>query len=504
MPGLPDATAALSLTKVFGVTRALDGVSVGFRGGEVHGIVGENGAGKSTLMKILSGMERPTSGRVMVRGEPVALQGVLMAQRLGISMVHQDLNLVDELSVAENIFLGREPTRWGLVDHAQSNRVSREILARLESPLDPSQKVKSLSIARKQIVEIAKALNGEASVLIMDEPTAVLSRHETAALFRVIDQLRARGVAIIYVSHILPEVLKICDRVTVMRDGRVVANVSPEQMPQTSERQLANLMVGRPLGQHFPARGAEPGAKMLEIENFGSRDQRRDASFFVRRGEILGFAGLIGAGRTELAEAVVGLRGKTRGVTRLEGKILKIRGLEDAVRAGIAYVSEDRRDRGLMVDMDVTSNTTIVSLKRYTRVLIRRREEENAARQYVRSMRIKIGDLRQPVRALSGGNQQKVALAKWLEIGPRVLILDEPTRGVDVGAREEIYRLIRSLVAGGMACILISSELNELLGMSDRIAVMRNGEIVATLDAATATEERVMQYAAGVAEVAKA
>ena len=340
-------------------------------------------------------------------------------------------------------------------------------------------------------------------MLIMDEPTAVLSRHETAALFKVIDQLRRQGVAVIYISHILTEVLKICDRVTVMRDGRVVARISPEEMPHTSERQLANLMVGRPLDQHFPPRGAVSGGRLLEGENIGCRDGVSGASFFVRRGEILGFAGLIGAGRTELAEVIVGLRGRTRGVIRLEGKILKIRSPQDAVRAGIAYASEDRAESGLMLDMDVTSNTTIVSLRRYARLLTRRRAEEKATRQYVQSMRIKIGSLRQPVRSLSGGNQQKVALAKWLEIRPKVLILDEPTRGVDVAAREEIYRLIRSLIAEGMACILISSELNELLGMSDRIVVMRNGRIVATLDAATATEEEIMQYAAGVVEAAE-
>lgn len=502
MSRLPDAVAADSLTRIFGVTLALDDVSIGFRAGEVHGVVGENGAGKSTLMRILAGIERPNAGRVIVRGVPVVLDGVLMAQRLGISMVHQELNLVDELSVAENIFLGRERTRWGLIDHKSAERISGQILARLESPLDPSQKVKQLPVARKQMVEIAKSLIGQASVLIMDEPTAVLSRHETAALFNVIDQLRRRGVAIIYVSHILPEVLKICDRVTVMRDGRVVAQISPEQMPQTGERQLANLMVGRPLSQHFPPHPPAGGEKLLEVENLSCDDRVMDASFFVRRGEILGFAGLIGAGRTELAETIVGLRRKTGGVIRLDGRTLKIRGLRDAVRAGIAYVSEDRKETGLMLDMDVTSNTTMVSLRRYTRLLTHRRAEENAARRYVRSMRIKISDLRQPVRALSGGNQQKVALAKWLEIRPKVLIVDEPTRGVDVGAKEEIYRLIRSLIAEGMACILISSELNEVLAMSDRIAVMRNGRIVATLDAAAATEEQVMQYAAGVAEVA--
>jgi ribose transport system ATP-binding protein len=497
-----DAIAVDNVTKDYGATRALAGVSVRFKSGEVHGVIGENGAGKSTLMKILGGVERPNAGRVIVRGAPVALQGVPMAQRLGISMVHQELNLVDELTVAENIFLGRESTRFGFINQSAMRRISREILGRLRCPLEPARKVKCLSVAQKQMVEIAKALSGEASVLILDEPTAVLSRQETGALFDVIGQLRAQGVAIIYISHILPEVLNICDRATVLRDGQMVTEISPEQMPRTTERELASLMVGRPMSQHFPPREWSIGEKLLQVENFGVEDRVRGASFFVRRGEILGFAGLIGAGRTELAEGIMGLRGKTTGTIRLEGKPLKIRYPGDAVEAGIAYVPEDRKDSGLMLDMDVTSNTTMVSLERYTMLLTRRGAEDRAAQNYVRSMRIKIGSLRQPVRALSGGNQQKVALAKWLEIHPKLLIVDEPTRGVDVGAKEEIYRLIRSLTAQGMACMLISSELNEVLGLSDRIAVMQNGRIVATLEGARATEEIVMQHAAGVGGVA--
>jgi ribose transport system ATP-binding protein len=495
-----DIIAADALTRIYGATRALDAVSVRFRPGEVHGLVGENGAGKSTLMKILSGVEKPTRGRVIVRGAPVALQGVPMAQRLGIAMVHQELNLVDELSIAGNIFLGRERTRWGFIDRTAMRRISRQILERLESPLNPAQKVESLSIAQKQMVEIAKALHGDASAIILDEPTAVLSRLETAALFNVIAQLRTQGVAIIYISHLLPEVLKICDRVTVLRDGRVVAEIPPEQMPQTTERDLASLMVGRPMSRHFPKREGLIGENFLDVQNLSCPESVTEASFLVRSGEILGFAGLIGAGRTELAEAIVGLRRKTTGIVRLSGRPLKISNLQDAVLAGIAYVSEDRKESGLMLEMDVTSNTTMVSLRRYTRLFTRRRVEEAATRQHVRSLRIKIGSLRQPLRSLSGGNQQKIALAKWLDIRPKVLIVDEPTRGVDVGAKEEIYRMIRFLTAQGMACMLISSELNEVLGLSDRIAVMRNGRIVATLNGPTATEEIVMHYAAGVVE----
>jgi len=496
MADQPDAIATDAIGKSFGATRALDGVTISFRGGEVHGIVGENGAGKSTLMKILGGVERPSEGRVFVRGRGVLISDVHTAQRMGIAMVHQELNLVDELSIAENIFLGREESVLGLIRFGRARRVSRQILEILKCPLNVSWKVRRLSTAQKQMVEIAKALSCQASVIILDEPTAMLSRRETHALFEVIGQLRRNGVAVIYISHILQEVLQTCDRVTVMRDGRVSARLGPDEMQGMTEAELAGLMVGRPMNQHFPPRQTRIGERFLEVEHFGSED----ISFFVRRGEILGFAGLIGAGRTELAEAMFGLRGRLKGVIRLDGRNLKISSPSDAVRAGIAYLSEDRKESGLMLDMDVTSNTTMVSLARYTRWLTRPRAERKAANHYVQLMRIRIASLRQPVRALSGGNQQKVALAKWLETHPKVLIVDEPTRGVDVGAKEEIYRLIRALVAQGMACILISSELNEVLGMSDRIAVMRRGRIVAMLDAASASEERVMQFAAGVQE----
>lgn len=505
MPDTSSKTSALeaeSLSKEFPGVRALDAVSLLIRAGEVHGIVGENGAGKSTLMKIFSGLYSPSGGTVRVSDRAVELKHPIDAQRLGIVMIHQELNLVDELSVADNIFLGRERVKLGFVNRRATRTKSAELLQSLRCGVDPSVKVKTLSVAQKQMVEIAKALSYDARVLIMDEPTAVLTRRETEALFDVIRRLKADGVAVVYISHILPEVIALCDRITVMRDGKVVTTLEPARAKAVTERELASLMVGRPMADHFPPRAAHGEQTVLEVRNLSVPGKVIDASFEVRRGEILGFAGLIGAGRTELAEAITGLRRKSSGVILIDGREVRIDGPRDAVRAGIAYLSEDRKGTGLTLGMGIAENTTMVSLKRYCRPWIDRRAEDAATERHVRALRIKAPRLRAKIDTLSGGNQQKVALAKWLEIAPKVLIVDEPTRGVDIGAKEQIYALIQSLTEQGMATILISSELNEVLGMCDRIAVMRNGRIAAIVDAASATEDSLMFYAAGVESAA--
>jgi ribose transport system ATP-binding protein len=487
-----------NVTRQFGIVRALDDVSIDIHPGEVHGVVGENGAGKSTLMKILSGVERPDSGRVLVGGHPVNLRHPLDAQRLGIAMIHQELNLVDELSVADNIFLGREKTTAGWV-HAKATRAAAGLWLRdVRCDIPPATKVGVLSIAQKQMVEIAKAVSTRASVLIMDEPTAVLSGRETAALFELIEKLRQEGVAIVFISHLLPEVIRLCDRVTVMRDGRVVESMEAARVREIGERGLASRMVGRPMADHFPSRKPAGEEVAIAVQNLSADGIVHDVSFAVRRGEILGFAGLIGAGRTEMAEAVCGLRGKSSGTVTVDGKAAHIRTVRDSMRAGLAYLSEDRKGTGLTLNMSIIANTTLASLKRYCHPLINHRQEAATTRQRVADLKIKAGDLRNPVSSLSGGNQQKVALAKWLETHPRVLFIDEPTRGVDIGAKEQIYQLIQSLTEQGMACILISSELNEVIGLSHRIAVMRAGRIVTTMNAAEATEEMVMHAAAGV------
>lgn len=484
----------------FPAVRALHRVSLALRAGEVHGLVGENGAGKSTLMRILSGLQIPTSGDLLIDGQPVEIRSPADALKHGIAMIHQELNLVDELSVADNIFLGREWTRMGFVDRRRTVEAAREVLQSFGCTIDPKARTGSLSIAQQQLVEIAKALSQNARLLIMDEPTAVLTAAESRKLFDLIADLRQRGITVVYISHILPEVLSICDRITVLRDGEVVTTLEPERVKQTTELQLAGLMVGRQLADHYPPRPSGSDEVVLRVEHLSVPGLVENVSFEVRRGEILGFAGLVGAGRTEMAEAIVGLRRRSGGVIRLFGREVAIRDVRDAVKLGMAYLSEDRKAAGLTLGMSIVHNTTLVSLKKYSRGVIDRRAEVRSASHHAQQLRTRYGRLSDPVATLSGGNQQKVALAKWLEIAPQVLIIDEPTRGVDIGAKEEIYRLIRQLTDEGMACIMISSEMNELLGMATRIAVMRDGHLVAILDGATATEEQIMQHAAGVTQ----
>ncbi|MBI4613340.1 MAG: sugar ABC transporter ATP-binding protein [Planctomycetes bacterium] len=485
------------LTRDFGAVRALDSVDVDFLAGEVHGVVGENGAGKSTLMNVLAGVVRPTAGGVFLRGEPVSLGGPADALARGIAMVHQELHLVDELCVAENVFLGRERTKRGLVDRRWAREETRRILETLGSGIDSRALVSRLGVADRQMVEIARALSCDARVLILDEPTAVLGPAEAAALFAVVRRFRDEGKTAILVSHFLGEVLGICDAVTVLRDGRLVETLRKEALAGTAERDLAARMVGRELGEHFPPRWRPEEETALEARGLSVEGWVEEASFSVRRGEILGLAGLVGAGRTELAEAVAGLRPRRAGTVLLGGEPAEIRCPRDAVRRGVAYLSEDRRRLGLVLGMNVVANTTLVSLDRYARPLLDRRAEREATLSHVRRLDIRVGQLRDGVETLSGGNQQKVSFAKWLETRPRVMLLDEPTRGIDVGAKEQIYRLIRELARGGMATVLISSEMTELLGMCDRIAVMRRGRIVAVVDGATATEEALIRHASG-------
>jgi ribose transport system ATP-binding protein len=504
------------LTMQFPAVLALADVSLQFARGEVHGLVGENGAGKSTLMRILSGLQQPTRGRILLDGREVSIDSPATASRLGIVMIHQELNLVDELSVAANIYLGREKRRFGLIDRRTMNDDARRVLASVGAEnIPPNARVASLPIAQQQMVEIAKAVSQDARLLIMDEPTAVLTANESRKLFTLIRRLKSTDVTIIYISHILPEVIALCDRITVLRDGKVVRTIAESREgasdPAThsaignrqsaiTESHLASLMVGRPMADHFPPRSEPPNEILLTVRNLTVPGHAADISFDLRRGEILGFAGLIGAGRTEMAEGLVGLRPRSAGSITLDNQPIAPRSLRDAVRAGIGYLSEDRKGAGLTLGMDIVSNTTLVSLKRYTRGLINRRAETRAAREHVQRLRTRVGRLSDAVATLSGGNQQKVLLAKWLEIRPRVLIIDEPTRGVDIGAKEEIYRLIKQLTDNGMACILISSEMNELLGLAHRIAIMRKGRLAATIDAPGATEDTIMLHAAGIAK----
>jgi ribose transport system ATP-binding protein len=478
-----------NVTMDFRSVRALSGVSIEFEPGEVHGIIGENGAGKSTLMKILSGVQKPTSGQILLKGAITSFHGVRDAQAHGIAMIHQELNLVDELAVFENVFLGREIVKAGLLDRAAMISSTEEALRQVSAGFSATDKVSDLSIAGKQLVEIAKAVAVNASILIMDEPTAVLSEPEAQSLFQLIAGLKERGVTVLYISHRLTEVCEVCDRITVLRDGAWIATVSSTG---ANPADLANLMVGRSLGDFYPPKAPAPPLKpILEVKDV------RGASFAVSPGEIVGLAGLVGAGRTELAEAIIGTRPNS-GAVRIDGKECRIKGPKDAMRCGIGYVSEDRKQLGLHVSLSSTHNMTMANLRAYGNFVLNERGEDRSAESWKKELDIRVGDLYEATANLSGGNQQKVSIAKWLETKPKILILDEPTRGVDVGAKREIYNLIQKLAAEGMAFLVISSELPEIIGLCHRALVMREGGLVGELRNGDLSEEAVMHLAAGV------
>ena len=485
------------LSKSFAGVRALDRAQFELLPGEVHALMGENGAGKSTLMKVLAGVYRKDSGEVLLDGRPVDIESPRAAQALGIGVIHQELNLMNHLSAAQNIFIGREPRgRFGLfIDEEAMCCEAQRIFERMNLKLDPRTPVGELTVARQQMVEIAKALSFESRVLIMDEPTAALNNEEVADLFRIIGRLRSRGVAIVYISHKMDELKRIADRVTVMRDGQYIATVPMATTPMDT---LIAMMVGRQLaetGHEMP--DTSGNEVVLEARGICRGAMVRDASFVLRRGEILGFAGLMGAGRTELARAVFGADRIDAGEVLVQGRKVSIRSPEDAVAHGIGYLSEDRKHFGLATGMDVETNIALASMKRFLSAgfLIDQAAVESAGERYVRQLGIKTPSVRQQVRLLSGGNQQKIVIAKWLLRDCNVLFFDEPTRGIDVGAKAEIYRLLNELAAQGKAIVIISSELPEVLRMSHRVLVMCEGRITGELPAREASQERIMQLA---------
>ncbi|MFG6429020.1 sugar ABC transporter ATP-binding protein [Roseateles sp. LYH14W] len=487
---------ACGLSKAFASVTVLQGISFDVKAGEVHALMGENGAGKSTLMKILAGVHQADAGEVLLDGRPVRPGSPREAQDLGIALIHQELQLMPDLSAAANVFIGREPRRAGwLLDHTRQLADTRILFERLGLKLDPRREVGRLSVAQQQMVEIAKALSLNARVLIMDEPTAALNPEEVTELFRVVRQLRADGVGIVYISHKMDELQRIADRVTVLRDGRHIATLA---MAGADMDELIHLMVGRELQQTAHATPDLSAAPVvLEARHLSRGRAVRGASFTLRRGEILGFAGLMGAGRTELARLVFGADRRDGGEVFVNGKPADIRSPADAVAHGIAYLSEDRKGLGLATGLDVEANLLMPSLARFTGALghIDRRAGQTAAQQFVERLGIKTPSLGQTVARLSGGNQQKIALAKWLLREGDILIVDEPTRGIDVGAKGEIHRLLRELAASGKALIVISSELPELLGLAHRILVMCEGRISGELPAAEATQEALMALA---------
>jgi len=488
---------ASGLVRRFPGVLALGGVDLRVRHGEAVAVIGENGAGKSTLMKILAGVQTPDSGEIRVDGRPVRIGSVRDAEKLGIALIHQELNLCDNLDVAANVFLGREPRRRGLIDRARIEKEAAGFLAAVGLDVPPSTLLSRLAIGHQQMVEIAKALSVNARLIIMDEPTSSLSQRETEHLFRVIGDLKTRGVAIVYISHRLGEVKEVADRVVVLRDGRNSGELGKDEIEPAK---MVKLMVGRDLSQFFPHQARPPGAPALEVTGLRTpAHPRRDVSLSLRAGEIVGLAGLVGAGRTELLRTLFGIDRARGGSIRVAGRELQIHSALDAIRAGVAMVPEDRKEQGLLLEMAVRENISLASLWTRKRGLgfLDPEGERTLSEETIARLRIKTPNDRQLVQFLSGGNQQKVVLGKWLALQPKILLLDEPTRGVDVGAKQEIYRVMDELAERGVAILFASSDLEEILGMSDRALVMHQGRIAGELPRERLSEESVMLLATG-------
>lgn len=482
------------LGKRFGPVTVLRDIDLDIRAGEVLGILGENGAGKSTLLKLISGVYQPSAGRIEIDGADYDRLDPIRARQLGIAMIPQEFNLVPTLSVYENVFLGQELRHRGFLDHARMRRETAKVLASLDCDLDPRAPIAELSVAEKQMVEVARVLVNEARVVILDEPTTVLTDREVEVLFTVVRALQQRGVAVLFISHKLKEVKSLCQRLLILRDG------SPVELCDTAtvnEEDMARKMVGRELSQVYPDKGQPQSSVALAVSKLSVPGQVDNVSFELRHGEILGLSGLVGSGRTEIAEAIMGLRKRSAGDISIDGERCDIRAPEDAHRHGLAYLSEDRQGRGLVLNFNLIENMTLLSLKRYVKGLISHRREREQAEHYQQAFDIRAASLKSPVAQLSGGNQQKVYLAKLLDIEPGILMLDEPTRGIDVGTKREIYRLIRRLADEGRAILVISSELEEIIGLCDRVLVVREGRIAAELADDRINEEDIMLYAAG-------
>jgi ABC-type sugar transport system ATPase subunit len=482
------------MSKAFPGVQALLGVDLDLHAGEVHAILGENGAGKSTLMKILAGVYHPDAGSIRLGGQPVLNESPRQALERGVTMIHQELNLAPNLSVAENVFLGRAPTRGGLIDWRRVYADAEALAARLGIELDVRARVEDLSVARQQMVEIAKALSLDARVIIMDEPTSALTERETEALFDIIVRLKSQGVAIAYISHRLDEIFRVADRVTVLRDGRLVGTLP---IGQATPPRLIGMMVGRELTTLFPKEPIEIGEPVLEVRHLRRAGVLEDISFVLRRREILGLAGLIGAGRTELVRGLFGADPLDDGQVLIEGRRVHIRSPRDAIALGLGFVTEDRKLQGLVLGMTVRENETLASLAQISRLgFVDSRRDTMLAERLVDQLGVRTPSVEQEVANLSGGNQQKVVIAKWLATQPRILILDEPTRGIDVGAKAEVHALMSRLARDGVSILMISSELPEILGMSDRILVMRQGRVTGEFTREQASQEAIMACAA--------
>jgi ribose transport system ATP-binding protein len=482
------------ISKSFGPVRVLDGIDFSVAGGEIQALVGENGAGKSTLMKILSGAHSADGGSILIDGEPVAIRSTREAEALGIAIIHQELNIIPQLSVMDNLFLGREPNRFGVIERRRMQGESLSWLSKVGAGrIDVNRAAGTLSIGLQQLVEIAKALSLNARVLIMDEPTASLTDREIGTLFGIMTELKSRGVGIVYVSHRMEEIFKICDKVSVLRDGHFVGE---RLVAETGFDEIVKMMVGRELKERFPKRQVPLGPVRLKVRNLTDQGHITDIHFEVRAGEVLGIAGLIGAGRSRILNTLFGVNRRSSGEVLLDDKRLSIENPADAIAAGFGFVTEDRKSQGLVLGLSLRENVTLVHLGKYARGgIIDRGAEDAAVKELMGELQIRARDAELEVKALSGGNQQKVVFAKWLAEPPKVLLLDEPTRGVDVGGKAEIYHTINRLAAAGTAIVMVSSELPEVLAMSDRILVMREGREAAILDAQAASQEQIITAA---------
>ena len=478
-----------NITKEFPGVKALDDVTINIERGTIHGLVGENGAGKSTLIKVLAGIYQPNKGEIILDGKPCRFNSPIEARRAGISVVHQEIKLAEPLSVAENMFLGNVQLKNGLVDWKGMRRRAREIVEDLGMDIDINAQVSSLTVAKKQIVEIMHAINNNSRILIMDEPSAVLTDRELEVMFRIVKQLRDEGITIIYISHRLDEIFDLCSNVSVLRDG---CHIDTIPVASVDRQGLINMMVGREMGQEYPKEVGNVGGTILEVKNL-SRGILQDISFEVKSGEVFGISGLVGAGRTELARAILGIDKPESGEVYVRGKKVHYRTFADAIRDGLGLIPEDRKLQGLVQIMSVKRNTTLVNMKRVLRAgVISSSLEEKLSKEYADKLHVVTPSMETEVQYLSGGNQQKVVIAKWLFQNSEILFLDEPTRGIDVGAKAEIYRLINRMAKEGKTIIMISSEMPELLGMCDRIMVMHEGHKMGELNAAEATQAKIM------------
>ncbi|MER2262393.1 MAG: sugar ABC transporter ATP-binding protein [Psychrobacillus sp.] len=491
------------ITKAFNGNTVLNNVEFEIAPGEIHALMGENGAGKSTLMKILTGIYSKDSGEITIKGKPVEFKNPKEAEQAGIAVIHQELNILPDLSVAENLFLGNEKTfgKSGILKTKEMNKAAREVLLSLGLDIDVKTTARNLSVGKQQIVEIAKAISSNAEVIIMDEPTAALTDREIETLFETIRALQAKGVSFVYISHRMEEIFAICDRITILRDG---SYVGVRNIKETNFNEIVQMMVGRELGGRFPDRESKIGDVKLVAKNLTRKGYFEDISFELRKGEILGIAGLMGAGRTEVVQSLFGYKKLDSGELILDGKQVKINTPQDAIKLGFGFVTEDRKSEGLILDFSVKENLGITNFNKISKNgVVNTQKEKSLYDSMVKRLGVRTSGPDQTVKSLSGGNQQKIVIAKWLGIEPDILILDEPTRGVDVGAKKEIYSIVNTLAENGVSIIMVSSELPEIIGMVDRVLVMHEGKLTGEVTKEEMTQEKIMHYATGGDKVAK-